>query len=328
MKFYPRFWKFLVVMVWLGIGVGVGFRFRSFFSAEVGKFTQAVATVVKLTALVPLTTLTARETLTPEEVIEAVNQWRTAQNLAGLKWDKVLCSSIESGETVFQLDESSLELVCPSCERLMVLTAGNVLFPRLVLWQWEKDEATQKLVAEDFTHTCPLLGERLVAIELIKVRSVMASPLPKATQPVGSIKNFSEQELWQALVNYRQAHQKPDLLFSEWLCSYGRGRLEEQIQMFTTTAKEEYPNQDKYPLDAHAGFQRDGESGYLFERTGFNVVAENLAYWPSASYPHQVIEWGWDTSTEGHRETQLSTDYTHACITGREGFFVALFGRN
>ena len=92
--------------------------------------------------------------------------------------------------------------------------------------------------------------------------------------------------------------------------------------------KEEYKNPDKYPLDAHAGFERDGDSGYLFEVTGFNAVAENLAYWPSAEYPNQVIEWGWDTSTEGHREAQLSDEYSHACLAGGDGFYVAIFARN
>jgi uncharacterized protein YkwD len=98
--------------------------------------------------------------------------------------------------------------------------------------------------------------------------------------------------------------------------------------MLNTKTIEEYPNQSKYPLDNHAGFISDGESGYLFTTTEFNVVAENLAYWPTAQYASQVIEWGWDTSTEGHREAQLSTDYTHACLSGRNGFFVAIFGRH
>jgi uncharacterized protein YkwD len=94
-----------------------------------------------------------------------------------------------------------------------------------------------------------------------------------------------------------------------------------------STKPQEYPVPDKYPLDAHAGFAADADSGYVFEITGKNYVAENLAYWPSAQAATHVIEWGWDSSTEGHREAQLSNDFTHACITGQEGFYVAIFGR-
>lgn len=164
--------------------------------------------------------------------------------------------------------------------------------------------------------------------------TTVSTPSPKLPSPAAfpvkppPPKNFTESQLWQALVDYRHTHQKPDLLPDERLCVYARGRIAEHLQLFASTDKENYPKPDKYPLDAHAGFVRDGDSGYLFESTGFQAIAENLAYWPSAQYANQVIEWGWDTSTEGHREAQLTTDYTHACLTGQDGFFIALFARH
>lgn len=83
---------------------------------------------------------------------------------------------------------------------------------------------------------------------------------------------------------------------------------------------------DQEPLDAHAGFKRDADSGALFEQTGFSAVAENLAYLPDSMTATQIIEWGWDTSTS-HREAQLSNEWTHGCVVGTRPFYVGLFAR-
>ena len=64
----------------------------------------------------------------------------------------------------------------------------------------------------------------------------------------------------------------------------------------------------------------------VFEETGFNQVAEVLAFLPTAQTATQVLEWGWDSSP-AHREGLLSNDMTHACITGTSPFYVGILGK-
>jgi uncharacterized protein YkwD len=158
---------------------------------------------------------------------------------------------------------------------------------------------------------------------------ITASPLPAVKKVVVSAINiFSEMQLWQALVDYRHAHKLPDLVREEQICTYARKRVQDQIDLLKSNKPaSEYPVPGKYPLDGHDGFKKDAESEKSFSMAGKNELAENLAYWPNAASPTQVIEWGWDTSTEGHKETQLTTYYTHACLASKDGFYVAIFGK-
>jgi len=111
------------------------------------------------------------------------------------------------------------------------------------------------------------------------------------------------------------------------LCLYAQKRLQDHLTLIEKkTPPADYPNPDKYPLDSHQGFSVDAQSGYAFDVTQTQKLAENLAYFPNAQTATQIIEWGWDTSTEGHREAQLSNDYSKACLWGEAGFYVAIFG--
>ena len=130
----------------------------------------------------------------------------------------------------------------------------------------------------------------------------------------------SEMDLWNALFSYRASHQRTSLARDESICSYARERVNEHSERLKALEP------DQEPLDAHAGFKRDADSGTLFERTGFPAVAENLAYLPDSRTATEIIEWGWDTSTS-HREAQLSNEWTHGCVVGTRPFYVALFGR-
>ena len=128
--------------------------------------------------------------------------------------------------------------------------------------------------------------------------------------------SISEEELWQALTTYRTTHGKSAIEKSESLCSYGRFRAQELFDRLQTNPDD--------PLDGHAGFSRDADSGHVFKTTGYNTVGENLAYTPGYTNATQIIEWGWDTSP-GHRSLQLSEDVTHGCISGIHPIFVGIF---
>lgn len=129
-----------------------------------------------------------------------------------------------------------------------------------------------------------------------------------------------ETDLWNALLSYRASHQRTSLERDESLCLYARDRVSEHSERVKTLSD------DQEPLDAHAGFQRDADSGVLFEKTGFPAISENLAYLPNSMTATQIVEWGWDTSTS-HREAQLSNEWTHGCVVGTRPFYVAIFTR-
>lgn len=130
--------------------------------------------------------------------------------------------------------------------------------------------------------------------------------------------HISEDQLMQALSDYRQAQNRTHLVKEESLCVYARKRVEEHQARYLTLGP------DDKPLDSHAGFERDAANESLFKDTNFPALAENLAYLPGYATATQIIEWGWDSSTP-HRNAQLSNDWTHACVSGRFPFYVGIF---
>ena len=148
-----------------------------------------------------------------------------------------------------------------------------------------------------------------------------AQPLPTKTPPTPTPPpTISEANLYNALQDYRTANSRTHLVFEENLCVYARKRVQEHLRRLETLKP------DETPLDAHAGFQRDADSGELFRVTDMKAVAENLAYLPAYTTATQIIEWGWDSST-AHRDAQLSNDWTHVCLSGKYPFYVGIFGR-
>lgn len=142
--------------------------------------------------------------------------------------------------------------------------------------------------------------------------SLLLTPTPPPT--------ISEADLYKALQDYRTANGRTHLVFEENLCVYARKRVDEHLSRLETLGP------DNKPLDAHAGFQRDADSGELFKITDMKAVAENLAYLPAYTTATQIIEWGWDSSTS-HRDAQLSNDWTHVCLSGKYPLYVGIFGK-
>lgn len=130
--------------------------------------------------------------------------------------------------------------------------------------------------------------------------------------------HISEDQLMQALLDYRQAQNRTHLVKEESLCVYARKRVEEHHARYLTLKP------DEKPLDSHAGFERDAANESVFKETNFPALAENLAYLPQYATATQIIEWGWDSSSP-HRNAQLSNDWTHACVSGRFPFYVGIF---
>jgi hypothetical protein len=263
---------------------------------------------------------------TPVELLEKLNQYRVSIKLSPFDTSAAVCQGLAGTGN----QNPDIFSVCPTCTHATMIAVNKYSYSNQIMEQLLHDAATaEALQSTTLTHAC--VGERGEMLTLYIVKHDPGAPTiaPRRVQPVPTTQPtyFSEDELWQALIQYRQAHQKSDIGRDENLCRYARKRVQEHIDKMKTTPQSEYPNPDKYPLDAHAGFSADASTGYAFEVAGKNQLAENLAYWPTAKSPVHVIEWGWDTSTEGHREAQLSTQWSHACISGNQGFYVAIYGK-
>lgn len=144
----------------------------------------------------------------------------------------------------------------------------------------------------------------------VSKQKTLQSPVPQL--------HVTEDQLWDALLLYRQEQNRTSLVHEESLCAYARLRVKELEQRLATLKESDSP------LDGHAGFKRDADSGILFTQTGFPALAENLAYLPEYKTATQIIEWGWDSSAP-HREAQLGNEWTHACVVGTYPFYMALF---
>ena len=273
---------------------------------------------------------------TPLGLFEKINQYRQNQNLPLFKQDPDICTAVNpvgnqpttgSADTVFG--------VCPLCSSASIITISKYATTNMLLARLLEEPVTQKTLNDNrLTQLCINDHDGTLALLFARRKDSAAPTSTKkvvTTQkiipiPTAAPTAFSEDQLWQALAVYRQAQKRTILARDEKFCAYARKRVEDQITMMSTTAPAAYPNPDKYPLDAHRSFASDAESGYAFDVTGAGHLAENLAYYPNAQSATHIIEWGWDSSTEGHREAQLSNDWTKACISGKAGFYVAIFG--
>ncbi|MDP3724204.1 MAG: hypothetical protein Q8R11_01065 [bacterium] len=143
----------------------------------------------------------------------------------------------------------------------------------------------------------------------------IVSPTPEPTSlppkpPPPPTFNYEGEDVWKALADYRKAHNKYQFAKDDRLCTLANMRLQELIALGT--------------LDKHAGFKTYFADQGNFRAVGFRKVSENLAYGFATAVA--VIEWGWDTSTEGHREAQLTEEYSHACTVADQGYAVLELG--
>ncbi|MBP7700486.1 hypothetical protein KA111_00305 [Candidatus Woesebacteria bacterium] len=137
---------------------------------------------------------------------------------------------------------------------------------------------------------------------------------------------ISDQEVIDALNNYRLVHNVRTLNVDENLCRYAEKRVRDLV-LFGG-------------LDGHSGFTKDFEDqgnlpGPIKSYNG-NQVAENLAHQYCrnmttgdsfvAETGTAIIEWCFDSSTKGHREAQLNPEYENVCVRHGNNMYVVIFG--
>ena len=268
------------------------------------------------------------------ELMQTISTLRIQEDLDPLTHDIELCTQFTDWN---DSTSSSIFATCKNCSHAAIIKISSQVYPEAMKSYLTQDGSAAEIIHDpNISHICLNKKDDMHTVFMMAYRQPtnqppMVIPSNKVTYqpapPPAVIKDFTQEELWQALTEYRQAHEVSHLTQDDKLCSYAKKRVQDHIDDYATKEPEEYPVPEKYPLDAHTGFSEDADSGYAFETTDKNKLAENLAYWPGAEYANQIIEWGWDSSTEGHRETQLSNEYSSVCISGQDGFYVAIFGK-
>ena len=109
-------------------------------------------------------------------------------------------------------------------------------------------------------------------------------------------------ELQEAVNAYRQAHSVGTLLANDTLCSIAQKRAEELLALGR--------------LDGHAGMDK-----YAHEQQEFDNLSELLFGGVMPQIGIHIVEWGWDRSQTGHRESLLNPKWNFGC-GGIAGYFV------
>ncbi len=156
-------------------------------------------------------------------------------------------------------------------------------------------------------------------------------PLPTAT-PITIIAtpphapNIPDQEVVDALNQYRATHGVHQLIIDQNLCHYAEKRVQDLI---------EYGG-----LDNHQGFTNDFKDieslpesikNYSGGTIGENLASQNCINSKTgesfvAETGTALIEWCFDSSTAGHREAQLNHKYNSVCVRHGNNMYVVIFG--
>lgn len=163
------------------------------------------------------------------------------------------------------------------------------------------------------------------AVLLAKPFNITTNTTPPASV-APTLPMVSDQEVIDALNAYRATHGVKALNVNQDLCSYAQKRVGDLVAFGG--------------LDNHRGFQEDfaDPEKKPAELGNYNgtAIGENLAHQFCrnmttgdsfvAETGTALIEWCFDSSTKGHREAQLSTDYKNVCVRHADGMYVVTFG--
>jgi uncharacterized protein YkwD len=137
---------------------------------------------------------------------------------------------------------------------------------------------------------------------------------------------ISDQEVIDALNSYREVHGTHTLNVHPNLCSYAEKRVGDLVAFGGLDNhqgfKEDFADLNNLPevLKDYPGSKIGENLAHQFCRnmtTGDSFVAETGT---------AIIEWCFDSSTKGHREAQLSSEFHNVCVRHADGMYVVIFG--
>lgn len=213
---------------------------------------------------------------------------------------------------------------------------GNYLYNKVTLLQlesprsssnivssWQDDEGARNVIFDPkFTQLG--LSQNYVTLSSKKVLVVVAIFIEPAgvkqvqkTQATNNKPNpsqngnYTSDDLWSAIILYRQSHGLPSLSLSSSLCSLADYRLNQLVALGN--------------LDHHQGFKDYMADDARASALGYSEVGENLALTPSFPHAVAVVEWGWNFS-EPHKELLLDSTMTDGCARTKNAISVFIAG--
>lgn len=187
--------------------------------------------------------------------------------------------------------------------------------------------------------TMPIYELQVASKSATAAQNTTASPLatatvtPKPTRVITPkvitptrVPEFSDTDVLLAINSYRTTHQIHQLVEESHLCQYAAKRAQDLRELGT--------------LDNHAGFNADFANtnslpeilkGYPGNNLGEDLASQyciNMKTKESfvATTPTALIEWCFDSSTKGHRESLLNDKYNNACIRHANNMYVVILG--
>lgn len=287
--------------------------------------------------------------LDPQIILEKLNKERIIFEVGELEYDNSLASVAaillnEAEKIDFDLTQTDflpqLKDALSQVDYKYAHVSHNILvgpsLEQAVVNSWFSDESQVKaLKDDDFIHVgfatkfidlqdvgrvgvvVQVLGKPLIQINtLAKTRVSKAPVLPVVT----------DQEVINALNDYRKVHLVRTLNIDDNLCTYAEKRVQDLVAFGK--------------LDEHAGFKNDFADPENLPESIKNYsgtqIAENLAHQYCknmttgdsfiAETGTAIIEWCFDSSTLGHREAQLNNDFENVCVRHGNGMYVVIFG--
>ena len=349
--------RMAVIAFFLGLNISLG---KAFLDQNKVGIPYPVATLLLQYGIIPGKEVTLEKLTNPyatevkleaADIVTALNKVRRENNLEAFTADEklasaaaVLLADLEAHE--FKLDRDyttpPLEKVVQDSGYTYAWVHHNSLVGPLsaeaAITAWLSDaDQEEALLTPEFTDVglavavvdTSFMGKAGIIVQLLAEPQTtaaknQAAATVKSTQPT-LLEEFSDASVVDALNGYRATHGISPLKVHDDLCVYAQKRVGDLVAHGS--------------LDNHAGFiadfeQEDPPPGIL--AYGGGTIGENLAsqYCINgtsgetiyAQTPTQLIEWCFDSSQKGHREAQLSKEYTDICVRHDENMYVVIFG--
>lgn len=208
-----------------------------------------------------------------------------------------------------------------------------------VVTGWMSDDTQAKaILTEEFTEIglaveiveTKFMGKAGAIVQLLAqpqtpVSVTISAPSEVRREQPKRLEEFTDQEVLDALNQYRSTHKLHALQLNNNLCTYAEKRVQDLVAFGS--------------LDGHAGFQADFEADdppvgirdYNGSTIGENLASQYCINGTTgetifAEHPTQLIEWCFDSSQKGHREAQLSQEYRDVCVRHGDNMYVVIFG--
>ena len=354
-KWQKRLW---IVAFFIGFNVVLG----SYFLSEVrADLPQPLAQLLFDWGVTPRQVTSVQEVINPpveepdlavEPILEKVNAYRQDHSLEPLTLDEDLTKAAEmllevAAQANYETDsnfkkgvlDSALKESGYSYEWVSHNALAGPKTVNAVMTAWFSDsDQVEAIESPEFEHiglateiveteengtigiVIQLLGQPQTAQTTKKQTTQTETTFPQAVE-------IADMEVINALNAYRRTHGLQDLGVHPNLCVYAEKRAQDL--------------RAAGGLDGHAGFQSDFEDpdnlpvGIRDYPKG-RKIGENLAHQfcknmtTGQSFVAQtgtaLIEWCFDSSTKGHREAQLSTEFKNVCVRHADNMYVVIFG--